>query len=84
MSLTWTNSSRIARRNLQQRYWSVNGNSDTTPTSRPAATVDTRQRLLHTISFVDENTPGSRAQPDGVIGCEVWVKVGTAPTEQVS
>lgn len=52
------------------------------PTSRPVATVDTSQRLQHTISFMDEGTPSSRAKPDGVSGCEVWVKVGNvAPTD---
>lgn len=48
------------------------------PTSRPVATVDTRQRLQHTVSFVDELTPTSRAKPNGVAGCEIWVKIGGA------
>lgn len=51
------------------------------PTTRPVATVDTGQRLRHTIAFVDELTPTSRAKPDGVSGCEIWVKVGTAPAD---
>lgn len=52
------------------------------PTSRPVATVDTSQRLQHTISFVDEATPRSRAKPAGVLGCEVWMKVGNvAPAD---
>jgi len=46
------------------------------PTSKPVATVDTTQRLRHTINFVDELTPTSRAKPDGVQGCEIWTKVG--------
>lgn len=46
------------------------------PTSRPVATVDTSQRLQHTISFVDELSPTTRAKPAGISGCEVWVKVG--------
>jgi hypothetical protein len=46
------------------------------PTSKPVATVDTSQRLRHTINFVDELTPTSRAKPDGVQGCEIWMKVG--------
>ncbi len=33
------------------------------------------ERLRHTIQFVDELT-SSHAKPDGVVGCEVWVKVG--------
>lgn len=47
-----------------------------TPTSRPIGTIDTSKRLRHTISFVDEDSPGSRAKPDGVSGCEIWMKVG--------
>jgi hypothetical protein len=46
------------------------------PTTKPIATVDTSQRLQHTINFVDELTPTSRAKPDGVQGCEIWMKVG--------
>ncbi len=46
------------------------------PTTRPVATVDTSQRLQHTITFVDEQSPTSRAKPTGISGCEVWVKVG--------
>ena len=46
------------------------------PTSRPVGTIDTSQRLRHTINFVDELTPTSRAKPDGVQGCEIWMKVG--------
>lgn len=49
------------------------------PTTRPAATVDTSQRLRHVVSFIDEETPGSRAKPAGVMGCEVWVKIGVTP-----
>jgi len=50
------------------------------PTTRPVVTVDTSQSLRHTITFVDELTPTSRAKPDGVSGCEIWVKVGDAPS----
>jgi hypothetical protein len=46
------------------------------PTSRPVAMIDTSQRLRHTINFSDESTPNSRAKPDGVQGCEIWMKVG--------
>jgi hypothetical protein len=46
------------------------------PVSRPVATVDTSQRLQHTVNFVDESMPASRAKPAGVQGCEIWTKVG--------
>jgi hypothetical protein len=46
------------------------------PTSCPMGSIDFSTRMQHTISFVDENTPHSKAKPEGVHGCEVWVKVG--------
>jgi hypothetical protein len=49
------------------------------PTTRPVATVDTTHRLQHTIAFVDELTPTSRAKPDGVSGCEIWIKIDGPP-----
>jgi hypothetical protein len=52
------------------------------PTTRPIVSVDTSQRLRHTINFTDETTPNSRAKPAGAMGCEIWVKVGDpAPTD---
>lgn len=52
------------------------------PTTRPVLQVDTSQRLKITVAFADEGTPTSEAKPTGVIGCEVWVKVGgTPPTD---
>lgn len=52
------------------------------PDTRPVATTDTSQRLRHTINFADETTPNSKAKPDGVMGCEIWVKVGDpSPTD---
>jgi len=50
--------------------------------TRPIGVVDTSQRLRHEIRFTDEGTPTSRARPEGVMGCEIWVKVaagGEAP-----
>lgn len=46
------------------------------PTTKPVLKVDTAQRFQHTISFADESTPTSRAKPDGVMGCELRVKIG--------
>ncbi|HEX3229106.1 MAG TPA: hypothetical protein VHQ95_09095 [Pyrinomonadaceae bacterium] len=52
------------------------------PTSRPVATIDTTHRLQHTIAFVDELTPTSRAKPGGVSGCQIWTKIdGPPPTD---
>lgn len=58
---------------------------DTTPTdvgppvTRPVVSVDTSQRLRHTIHFADEATPTSKAKPDGVRGAQIWMKVGDPP-----
>lgn len=54
------------------------------PETRPVATIDTRQRLEHRINFIDETaaTSASRAKPEGVRACQLWVKIGgTPPTE---
>lgn len=54
------------------------------PTTRPILNVDTSQRLRHTVSFVDESTPTSKAKPDGTLGCEIWVKIGGTPPTDMS
>ena len=46
------------------------------PSTRPVGTVDFGKRLLHSIRFVDEQSPTSKAKPDGVHGCEIWMKLG--------
>ena len=50
-----------------------------TPTTRPLCQVDTSQRLRHTIDFTDESTPTRKAKPAGVMGAEIWVKIGPTP-----
>jgi hypothetical protein len=46
------------------------------PITRPVVSVDTSQRLQHTIGFADEATPTRKAKPDGVRGAQIWVKIG--------
>ena len=50
------------------------------PDTCPVGRVDFSSRLRHTVHFSDEATPTSRAKPNGVHGCEIWMKVGEAPT----
>jgi len=52
--------------------------SSKTPSSAtvPLGFVDTSERLRHTISWYDAATTGSRRRPRGVLGCEIWVKIG--------
>ena len=50
------------------------------PTTSPVATIDFSVRHQHTIKFVDEATPTSKAKPDGVHGCEIFCKLGDATT----
>lgn len=47
-------------------------------TTRPIATIDTRQPMQHTIAFADEATPTKRKKPDGMLGVEIRVQVGGA------
>jgi hypothetical protein len=46
------------------------------PTTKPIAKIDTSKRLEHTIHFKDED--GSLAKPEGVRGCQIWVKIGAS------
>ncbi len=46
------------------------------PVTRPVVSVDTSQRLRHTIAFADEVTPTSKGKPDGVRGVQLWIKIG--------
>lgn len=51
--------------------------------TRPTATVDTSERLRHTIKFADEATPDQKRKPAGTIGCQIFEKVGgNAPTDE--
>ncbi|MCD9184918.1 MAG: hypothetical protein LUM44_00680 [Pyrinomonadaceae bacterium] len=50
--------------------------------TRPTGTVDTSQRFFHTIKFADEAAPESKRLPRGVLGCEIYQKIGgSAPTD---
>ncbi len=50
------------------------------PDSCPVATIDFSIRKQHTIVFSDENSPRSKAKPEGVHGCEIFMKIdGEAP-----
>ena len=49
------------------------------PTTKPTATIDTSQRLAHTIDFRDAAAARSKAKPKGVLGCELWVFLGDTP-----
>ena len=36
------------------------------------------------VHFVDSATPGSKAKPPGVEGCQLWLFIGTTPPTDVS
>ena len=54
------------------------------PTSRPIVSIDTSQRLRHSVTFSDEQTPTTRAKPEGVMGAEIWLATGGAPPVSLS
>ena len=50
------------------------------PDTCPVATIDFSIRKQHSINFSDEASPRSKAKPEGVHGCEIYMKVdGEAP-----
>ncbi len=49
------------------------------PTTSPICAVECGARLQHTLRFVDEQTPTRKAKPAGVMGVEIWRKVGITP-----
>lgn len=52
------------------------------PASAPISSIECSGRLQHKINFVDQNTPTRKAKPAGVLGAEIWCKVGSpAPTD---
>jgi len=50
------------------------------PTTHPVAEISTAEKLQHRIRFRDSLAEGaSRAKPEGVLGAEIWHKIGGAP-----
>lgn len=50
------------------------------PTSSPVGSIDFSVRKQHSINFHDETSSHSKAKPEGVHGCEIYMKVdGEAP-----
>ena len=47
--------------------------------TRPAARVDTSQRLQHTIHWTEEATPDNKRKPIGAMGAEIWAKYDGPP-----
>jgi hypothetical protein len=45
----------------------------------PVATVDTSQRLRHTIKFTDSADAANKRRPRGTVGSEIWVKIDGPP-----
>jgi hypothetical protein len=48
------------------------------PSSVPFALVDFG-KLRHTINFRDKDTPDTDKKPDGMLGAEIWLKIGNDP-----
>ena len=45
----------------------------------PIGAVDTSSRMRHAISWTDAAIAGKKRRPRGVLGCEIWVKIGDPP-----
>ncbi len=48
------------------------------PSSVPFALIDFG-KLRHTIRFRDKDTPDTDKKPDGMLGAEIWMKIGGEP-----
>lgn len=49
----------------------------------PSGSVNTSQRLRHTISWTEASTPNNKRHPRGAMGAEIFVKIdGPPPTDQ--
>ena len=45
----------------------------------PAGSVNTSERLRHTLEWTDAASLDNRKKPRGVMGCEIWVKLDGPP-----
>lgn len=45
----------------------------------PKGSVDTRERLRHTISWTEATTPDNKRRPRGAMGAEIFVKIDGPP-----
>ena len=45
----------------------------------PAATVNTSERMRHTLEWRDNATPDNKKKPRGAMGAEIWVKIDGPP-----
>ena len=52
--------------------------------TQPVGSVNTSQRLRHTISWTDAASPDNKKRPRGTIGCEIFNKLDGAPPIDVS
>ena len=46
------------------------------PTTRPLGRITDKGGLRQELHWVDETTPHSRKKPEGVYGCQLWLKIG--------
>jgi hypothetical protein len=49
------------------------------PTTAPLCSIECSNRLQQVLRFVDAATPSRKGKPAGVLGVEIWNKVGTTP-----
>lgn len=52
------------------------------PSTSPVGIIEFGERLQHVLKVVDSANPNARCKPEGVEGCEVWMKIGgEAPSD---
>ena len=79
------NNSRVSNSDRERMGLTVKADTRTPapkPTTAPTGSINFSTRLQHSIRFADQATPTSKAKPEGVHGCEIWMKIdGPAPVD---
>lgn len=79
------NNTKVANSERERMGLTVKSGSRTpvpAPLTNPIGVVDFSVRLQHIIQYSDQASSISKAKPEGVHGCEIWIKIdGAAPVD---
>ena len=54
------------------------------PTSAPIGIIDFSKKYKHSIHYCDQNIAFKTARPAGVVGCEIYIKIGGCAPKEIS
>lgn len=78
---SFRDAAKIIATDAQMSALGLPSSSDPAPSNAtvPAASVNTSERLRHTISWTDAATLDNKKKPRGTMGAEIWVKIDGPP-----